>query len=429
MRVSAQLKLIPVAALFIAIALFVFILMANDTVEEITASSTFIGDASMRLREMESSLDQYQVTGSAEAIRDWKAKVLSLDSYLQNPPQLSPAQQTTFNSILVDINTLKTLTELVFPSNNRPVESSEIYELMIKKLYITMENMVWEIYLMEKLAKKELITKSSQLLVDISLVLGLCILLFFLMGLKLSTKIRSYLSIMHRGLKQVESGDLGVQLKVQDSPDEFSQFIRAFNRMSGQLKDTLYSQAELQRIVDEKTQLLTMHANTDPLTQVYNRRKFLECGNKETELAQRYGRNLSVLMIDADDFKCINDTYGHHIGDEVLVKLTQSLKAETRAVDVIGRWGGEEFIILLPEADLKLAVEVAIRVSDSVRMRRFKVEGVEISVTVSIGVAELQLGETIELLIDKADNAMYQAKNSGKDQYQCFQQTAQSEVH
>jgi diguanylate cyclase (GGDEF)-like protein len=108
-------------------------------------------------------------------------------------------------------------------------------------------------------------------------------------------------------------------------------------------------------------------ANIDPLTELFNRRRFMEQAHIEVSKAKRYGRNISVLMIDIDNFKNINDRYGHLAGDKVLVTIAKECKSRLRNSDVIGRYGGEEFVVLLIETDLQKAYLVA----ESIRQRIF----------------------------------------------------------
>ncbi len=154
-------------------------------------------------------------------------------------------------------------------------------------------------------------------------------------------------------------------------------------------------------------------ANTDALTGVSNRRAFLERAEQEFAEARRYGNPLSAAMIDIDRFKALNDRFGHATGDQVLQKVATTLAATLRKPDIFARWGGEEFICLLPHTDADLAQTAA------QRLRR-GVEALGVApaagVTVSIGVASLIHGDdNIEMLIDRADQALYAAKRAGRN--------------
>ncbi|MDV6345683.1 diguanylate cyclase [Nitrosomonas sp. Is37] len=162
---------------------------------------------------------------------------------------------------------------------------------------------------------------------------------------------------------------------------------------------------------------LEQQARQDYLTGLFNRRFFMEQGHAELVRAQRYGHALSVLMLDVDHFKKINDKHGHQTGDAVLKRLADVMRKILRTVDIIGRVGGEEFAVLLPETDLQRATEVAERLrEETAHAVVTSVTGMPLNFTVSIGVASLE-GKDIDLntLINQADRALYQAKESGRN--------------
>jgi len=162
---------------------------------------------------------------------------------------------------------------------------------------------------------------------------------------------------------------------------------------------------------------LEQQANQDSLTGLSNRRHFMEQGEMELARVQRYGEALSVFMLDIDHFKIVNDTHGHKAGDVVLQKLGHLLLETLRTVDIIGRIGGEEFAILLPETNLQEASEIAERLREVVAHSEVVLEaGLPLHFTVSIGVATLQdKGVNLDKLLSLADKALYQAKESGRN--------------
>jgi len=158
-------------------------------------------------------------------------------------------------------------------------------------------------------------------------------------------------------------------------------------------------------------------ALTDPLTGLYNRRGFSEIGQIEFGRARRLQRPCSLLMIDIDHFKRINDRYGHaEGGDPVLQALGQYLKENTREIDLACRYGGEEFVVLLPEVDTPLALEIAERLRQGIANLKVQINSHEIAFTVSIGVATCNhVTPTLEILLARADQAMYVAKHRGRN--------------
>lgn len=157
-------------------------------------------------------------------------------------------------------------------------------------------------------------------------------------------------------------------------------------------------------------------ARTDALTGLANRRAFDEAAQLEIRRAQRYGTALAMVMTDLDRFKSINDTHGHHVGDRVLVDFAQTLLASVRDVDLVGRWGGEEFVILMPGTALDEAARVAERMRLAVAGAPTRCEGKICGYTASFGVAVLSAErQTVDALLGAADVALYRAKAHGRN--------------
>lgn len=158
-------------------------------------------------------------------------------------------------------------------------------------------------------------------------------------------------------------------------------------------------------------------ATTDALTGAFNRRSLIEMGSREVERARRFHHPLSILMIDADNFKEINDRLGHAAGDRTLARLSAQLMSELRQVDTLARYGGDEFVAMLPETNLERSQQVAERLRISVERSLFTEPEQPFHLTVSVGVATLTYpDETLEGLIERADQALYAAKDAGRNQ-------------
>ncbi len=159
-------------------------------------------------------------------------------------------------------------------------------------------------------------------------------------------------------------------------------------------------------------------ATQDPLTGLFNRRYFLAIAAREFERSQRYRRPLALLVLDLDRFKRINDAYGHAVGDQVLLAVVQVLRAGLRQVDIPCRYGGEEFVVLLPETEPPTARVVAERLCAALAAEPVATEWGPVPVTVSIGVAALadDPHSTLEQLLERADQAMFGAKQAGRNQ-------------
>ncbi len=173
-----------------------------------------------------------------------------------------------------------------------------------------------------------------------------------------------------------------------------------------------------------RLQLETL-VRTDVLTGLPNRREFMARLEREAHRQSRSGRPLSLVMIDVDHFKHVNDQWGHQAGDEVLARIGHILRSLTRdQIDVVARYGGEEFVLLLPETELPGAVQVAEKISARLREQDFSAHGVHFRVTQSVGVAQVVDGKA-HLALQAADRHLYQAKRQGRD---CIVASAPSAV-
>ncbi|MBZ4688662.1 MAG: hypothetical protein PWQ96_2098, partial [Clostridia bacterium] len=161
--------------------------------------------------------------------------------------------------------------------------------------------------------------------------------------------------------------------------------------------------------MEEKLRLLSI---IDPLTNAYNRRFFRQKLEEEIERAKRNGSKFSLIMLDIDHFKSINDRFGHNAGDLVLKSVTEMIKNRIRKIDTLARWGGEEFVILLPDTTVNNAARLAEELRE--KLSQMDIPGVG-RVTASFGVAEYCPGENVDSLVNKADNMMYEAKAAGRN--------------
>lgn len=222
-----------------------------------------------------------------------------------------------------------------------------------------------------------------------------------------------------RQANAIANGDYNVPMSVERG-DEIGQLGRAFTDMATKVRENTEN---LEKRVRERTEELAaanmelqVMASTDALTGLNNRRAFMELGENELRRAARKCVWPAVIILDLDHFKRVNDTWGHAAGDEVLRAMSEILKRELREIDVFGRLGGEEFIALLPETTLEDALRVAERVRTAIQATPIVVEGHTIGATASIGVATGEAGRTLDEVIAKADEALYQAKSLGRNQ-------------
>lgn len=189
--------------------------------------------------------------------------------------------------------------------------------------------------------------------------------------------------------------------KFDSNDDEIGLMIRAFFMMK-------------EKLDEEYTQLEKL-ALTDPLTEILNRRAFFEISEQILKISLRNKKNFSIILLDIDFFKKVNDVYGHLVGDDILKYLVSNVTKEIRESDVFARYGGEEFIIMLPDTDEAGAINLAEKMRESIELNPFTCEKLSIEVTVSIGVAELKDEKLLRDIIHRADEALYTAKENGRN--------------
>jgi two-component system cell cycle response regulator len=237
-------------------------------------------------------------------------------------------------------------------------------------------------------------------------------------GLRLATQFKAIEVVRHVPIiimvDEEEQNTMlkGLELGVNDyliSPIDYNEM---FARVKTQIRRKKYQEA-LKASYQESVSM----AVTDGLTKLYNRH-YLDTHLKNlVRQAGENSRNLSLIIMDMDHFKQVNDTYGHQVGDEVLVALAEMIVGAIRSADLAARYGGEEFVVLMPETDAARAYEVADRLRKRVESTPFKIshaEG-EIRKTVSIGFSTFESADTPEKLLQRADHALYEAKNTGRN--------------
>lgn len=222
-----------------------------------------------------------------------------------------------------------------------------------------------------------------------------------ILALALARSILSPIVELKAAAVAVSQGNLSVSVR-QISDDELGQVIQVFNEMVTHLSES-----------HDRLEKLSI---TDPLTGLFNRKRMLSVLSKSIERYKRYHQVFSILMVDIDFFKKVNDEYGHQAGDAVLEKMGVIFQQELRTIDVAARYGGEEFIILLDQIDVPAAFQTAERIRMAVEGSTFSHNGFDLRCTLSVGVSSVADVEQTELgIIAEADAALYQAKGQGRN--------------
>lgn len=185
-----------------------------------------------------------------------------------------------------------------------------------------------------------------------------------------------------------------------------------YSRWAILMKEYQSELSEINHMLENKNKEYEVMASTDSLTGLYNRHKFSELYlSSYTTMIQRDAR-MSLIIVDIDFFKKVNDTYGHDVGDDVLIELSALVKRNLRDFDILGRYGGEEFLILSPNTTLDDSKHFANRIREEVQNHKFKIVG---HITISLGVVELKADENIENVFRRVDSLLYQSKNNGRN--------------
>lgn len=266
--------------------------------------------------------------------------------------------------------------------------------------------------------------KNKEITINITIV-TLVLLFFFVLYIK---SVFKHLKRLTNDVLLYDPKKNNYPLKRMDTHDEISivhnAIITMVTKISSYTNKLDKLNASLEEKVQERTKELEASNNelkllaaTDPLSKLYNRRYFTNASEHILDIAKRNKTALSIIMLDIDDFKHVNDTYGHKVGDDVIVIIAKILQKYSRASDVVCRFGGEEFIILTPETDISGAKVIAEKIRVEIEKEMININTVELRLTVSMGISQVDNDKdyNIEASIHRADKALYEAKESGKN--------------
>ncbi len=268
--------------------------------------------------------------------------------------------------------------------------------------------------------KRDIFSKMIESTTHMLILIGILItLITSFVSLYLGKKISDPLVALTNFTRKVGEGSLDERIKVT-SNDEIGVLSSSFNEMVENLQTTMASKNELivevekRTMAEEKLKCLTI---TDELTKINNRRAANQFLHQSIERAERYDEILSVIILDIDHFKKVNDNHGHDYGDTVLIRLSAILSDSIRTCDMVARIGGEEFLIILPQISKDPAYQIAERIRIAVSEYNFtKLE----QLTVSMGVAEFESTDDFDTLLKRADDGMYQSKHTGRNKVTLF---------
>jgi len=344
----------------------------------------------------------------------WLKLQNKLTQLLSSAPQLTPHQQTIQNSIDAQNRNLKRLLQHL-KGNHSLSENKVAKRHFNARIIAQLESIRSDSNQLFSIIQKDIQQTFQQEAVLLTSMLIISVITLLLGAFKLNFIFNTSLKEVINAIKHNHSGHFQ-KIHLSHQSQEFGEIVSEFNNMNQKLSETMVSLDVMKKVVAERTKDLELLSKTDPLTQVANRRALFERGKLEFSRVSRTNDSLTLILLDCDLFKNINDQYGHLFGDELLKHICRLCINEIRDVDFLGRYGGEEFIIILPNCDTPAATEIAKRIQHSLAEHSILIEGKKVVATLSMGISTLSnKHKTFEQLIQDADNAMYQAKQNGRN--------------
>ena len=385
----------------------------------IEAGLSAVPQAALPLRELDVLEKEYEITRRRPVMQAALNKVAGLKDLVRDAPELSSQERARIFSLLdayggIAADILRTVRSIRANVNDFALQAKAI-DPIFGELKALSESEV-----AQAKRRSEWASRMASVIIGAAALLELCCI--WVAGQVLHASITGKIETMTRHAAAVREGHLDVVL-VNGSSDELGVLAGAFNAMTARVRelvDTLEEKVRLRTqelaatnlMLDARNQELAMLSMTDRLTGLCNRRKLDLALAAEWRRAKRYGTLFSVIMVDLDHFKNINDTYGHAMGDRVLVHAADILLSRSRETDTVGRWGGEEFLIVCPQTD---GVE-GVRLAEELRCEFEQTEMAGIGrMTASFGLAEYVGDNEPGHLVSRADVAMYRAKKLGRN--------------
>ncbi|WP_051303464.1 sensor domain-containing diguanylate cyclase [Psychromonas aquimarina] len=347
----------------------------------------------------------------------WMADQQNFTRIISSAPALTPQQQTLHNSIVSQNGSLIILfkqIKKIAPEDKSGKIAAHLNARLLTQIELIREDCL-QLASSTELTLRNTIRELFYLLVAVFSI-TVCGLTWGIINV--SKVFNSSIKDLEYGIANISQGNYK-QITLSQQSTEFNKFAAEFNAMSKKLAETTVSRDSLQKLVQDRTEALVTISNTDQLTNVANRRALYERGQEEFLRAQRHQFQLTLLMIDCDYFKNINDTYGHLAGDQALQHLCRVFEKVIRDVDFLARYGGEEFVIILPHCDEAGGVESAKRLQAALSRHPFVMNTLTVDITVSIGiVVNSPTYESFDVLLNDADEALFAAKNNGRNRFE-----------
>ncbi|PKI13903.1 GGDEF domain-containing protein [Colwellia sp. 12G3] len=394
--------------------LFASVIWSSQAIELALSRDNYAEQLTNQTNSLKQLVANDNIYDSDYSLSDWQNLQVKLTRLLKSSPKLTAQQEIIQISIQSQNESLKSLFTLI--NQNKLKNASETIKNHLKaRLMIQLEAIRSDSLQLSAIAQQDIyntIKNQAFMFIVVSVV---SILALFFGAFSLTYIVRKSLNEIKCAFEKNHSGHFQ-KIKLSHHSQEFDSIADAFNTMNKKLSESTISLTAMEKIVEERTHVLEQLSNTDPLTKVANRRALFERADMEFSRAIRSHSKLTLLLIDCDFFKKVNDQYGHLFGDELLIHICNICRQEIRDIDFLARYGGEEFILILPNCDITGGIETANRIQHSLANNCLKVDSKEICVTLSIGISMLsERHKSLDQLINDADKAMYLAKENGRN--------------
>jgi len=411
---SQRIYFFTVSCCFLFATILASVIWSSQTVELAFARDSYAQEVDNQTNSLKQLVISDNIYSSSYSVSHWQSLQQKLTRLLKSSPKLTPSQQTVQNSIKSQNENLKRLFSQI--TENKLKNASTAIKVHLKaRLMMQLEAIRSDSLQLSSIAHTDIHNTIKHEAFFIISVSGVSIVALLFGSFALMHIVRKSLDEVKRAFKQNHSGHFQ-KIHLSHPSEEFDSIVKAFNGMNDKLSETTVSLAVMKKVVEERTQVLEQLSNTDPLTKVGNRRALFDRASMEFSRAIRNQSQLTLLLLDCDLFKSINDDFGHLIGDEFLINICDVCRQEIRDIDFLARYGGEEFIIVLPNCDIAGGIETANRIQNSLAKHCVDIDGKKVCVTLSIGVSTIdERYKNLDQLINDADKAMYQAKENGRN--------------
>ncbi len=414
MSLLQQIFFFTLGCCFLFVLLLGSVIWSSQVIELAFSRNNYAQQLTKQTNTLKQLVANDNIYANNYSISDWQSFEVKLTALLKSSPKLTEQQQTIQISLQSQNESLKSLFTLI--NKNKLKNASEAIKTYLKaKLMKQLEAIRSDSLQLSAIAQKDIYNTIKKQAFVIIAVSAISIIALLFGAFTLTYIVRKSLNEVKRAFETNHSGDYQ-NIQLSHHSQEFDSIAEAFNIMNEKLSESTVSLTVMEKIVEERTRVLEQLSNTDPLTKVANRRALFERANMEFSRAMRSKNKLTLVLLDCDFFKNVNDEFGHLFGDKLLIHICKICGQEIRDIDFLARYGGEEFIIVLPNCDITGGIETANRIQNSLAKHRLIIEGKEVCVTLSIGVCMLsERHKSLEQLINDTDKAMYQAKENGRN--------------